>query len=143
MAAWCYERGQNLVGLLEELYSTYGYWREEQRSLVLEGETGREEIAQRMKRLREKHPTTLAGEKVVRVVDYLENEVNADGVLIPQSDVLQIFTDAGSLITARPSGTEPKIKYYVGVQCAYQGWEASQAAGDKRCQALLEAVMGV
>ena len=143
MAAWCYERGQNLVGLLEELYSTYGYWREEQRSLVLVGEAGREEIAQRMKRLREKHPTTLAGEKVVRVVDYLENEVNVDGVLIPQSDVLQIFTDAGSLITARPSGTEPKIKYYVGVQCAYQGWEASQAAGNKRCQALLEAVMGV
>ena len=74
------------------------------------GKTGVEEIAAMMTGLRANPPADLAGAKVVKVIDYLEPEKTG----LPKSNVLQFFSEAGDVVSVRPSGTEPKIKFYFG-----------------------------
>ncbi len=109
-AAWAADQGLTLYQLLQKIYKEYGYRKEGLVSLVRKGKTGAEEIQQIMKDMRVTPPTDLAGSKVCKVVDYLETEKTG----LPSSNVLQFFSEAGDVVSVRPSGTEPKIKFYFG-----------------------------
>ena len=109
-AAWAAEQGLTLYQLLQQIYKEYGYRKEGLVSLVRKGKTGAEEIQQIMVDMRANPPADLAGSKVVKVVDYLDTEATG----LPKSNVLQFFSEAGDVVSVRPSGTEPKIKFYFG-----------------------------
>ncbi len=120
MTVWAKEQGLTPYQLLKKIYVEYGCYQEDLLSLTKKGRTGVEEIAQMMKTLRTQPPVSLAGSKVILIADYL-NQVEKDlrtgatkEIQLPKSDVLQFFVEDGSVITARPSGTEPKIKFYFG-----------------------------
>lgn len=121
MAAYAKDKGSSLYDTLIDTYVQFGYYKENLISLTKKGKTGAEEIQQMMKELRETPPTVLAGSKVIRVKDYNAaswvNPQNGEkGTLdFPKENVLQFLTEDGSLISARPSGTEPKIKFYFSV----------------------------
>ncbi|MDB5258076.1 MAG: pgm [Chitinophagaceae bacterium] len=121
MAAYAKDKGSSLYDTLLDTYVQFGYYKENLISLTKKGKTGAEEIQKMMKDLRETPPATLAGSKVIRVKDYNDsswvNPQNGEkGTLdFPKENVLQFLTEDGSLISARPSGTEPKIKFYFSV----------------------------
>ena len=99
---------------LEVIHREHGVYKEGLVSVVKKGRDGAEQIASMMKDYRSNAPTELAGEKIVSVRDFLD--VPKTG--LPASNVLQFITEKGSRVTVRPSGTEPKIKYYVSVNRA-------------------------
>ena len=111
-AAWAAEQGKTLYGILQELYSKYGFWMETRFSLVRKGKEGAEEIRNILSGYRTTPPTEVAGLKISRVVDYLKSEETG----LPASNVLQFFTERGDIISVRPSGTEPKIRFYFSVK---------------------------
>jgi phosphoglucomutase len=121
-AAWAKDQGKSMFALLLEIYKEFGLYKEKLISLERKGKTGLEEIQQMMKDFRINPPVTVNQSKVTEVIDYLSEaslqRVNAKnkGIKIPESDVLQLITDDGSKISIRPSGTEPKIKFYFGVK---------------------------
>ena len=121
-AAWAKDQGKSMFALLLEIYKEFGFYREKLISLERKGKTGLEEIQQMMKDFRSNPPATLNQSKITEVIDYLSDaslqRVNAKnkGIKIPKSDVLQLITEDGSKISIRPSGTEPKIKFYFGVK---------------------------
>ncbi|MEG2666228.1 MAG: phospho-sugar mutase, partial [Bacteroidales bacterium] len=98
-----------------QLYKEYGFYKEDLFSLSKKGRSGNEEINAIMCRFRSNPPHILGGSPVLEIKDYLEGYQN-----LPPSDVLQFFTEDGSKITVRPSGTEPKIKFYIGVKAAWR-----------------------
>ena len=108
--AWAAAQGKTFWDILQEVYANYGYYREGLVSVVRKGKSGVEEIAAMMTAFRENPPKALAGSPVVRVVDYNEPEKTG----LPKSNVLQFFSADGSKVSVRPSGTEPKIKFYFG-----------------------------
>ena len=81
-------------------------------SLTKKGIDGTQQIAAMMKRYRKEPPTVLGGSPVVKVIDYTEPEKTG----LPKSNVLRFFSEDGSVVTVRPSGTEPKIKFYFGAK---------------------------
>ena len=109
-AAWAADRGLTLYQLLKKIYSEYGYRREEMVSLVREGKSGAEEIQRIMTDYRRNVPAEIAGVKVNRVIDYAQPDKTGQ----PKSNVLQFFNEEGDVVTIRPSGTVPKIKFYFG-----------------------------
>ena len=109
-AAWAADQGLTLYQLLQKIYKQYGYRKEGITSLVRKGKTGAEEIQQIMADLRSNPPTQLVGSPVNKVIDYLDTAATG----LPSSNVLQFYDDAGDVVTVRPSGTEPKIKFYFG-----------------------------
>jgi len=110
-AAWAKaEKGMTLYQLMQEVYRIYGFRKEGLVSLVRKGITGAQEIQQIMADYRSNPPRELCGSKIVRVIDYLEPEKTGQ----PSSNVLQFFSEAGDVVSVRPSGTEPKIKFYFG-----------------------------
>jgi len=111
-AAWAAEQGMSLYNLMQKIYEIYGYRKEGLVSLVREGVAGAQEIQKIMKDFREDPPVQLAGSPVVRVIDY--NCPDKTG--LPKSNVLQFFSAEGDVVTVRPSGTEPKIKFYFGAK---------------------------
>jgi phosphoglucomutase len=121
MAAAAKDEGQTLYQWLLQMYVDYGFYKEGLINLVRQGAEGEQQIKDMMKMFREKPPVTLAGETVVRKLDYKlreETDLLTDKkkpLLLPTSDVLQFYTDKGSKISVRPSGTEPKIKFYVSI----------------------------
>lgn len=122
MAAVEKSRGRTLFEKLTELYHTYGFWYEELISLTKKGMNGSKEIAEMMEGYRNHPPAEIAGSKVQEVLDY-EQQVKKNLVTgttekidLPKSNVLQFITADGSKISARPSGTEPKIKFYFSVK---------------------------
>ena len=124
-AAWLADRGQSLYGYLQEIYAEYGYFKESLISVTKKGKDGIEQIQQMMVDFRTNPPKALAGSQVVKVVDYNEPEKTG----LPKSNVLQFFSEDGCKVTVRPSGTEPKIKFY---------FSACGADADARNQALRE-----
>jgi phosphoglucomutase len=118
VAAWARENGKSLYGLLLDIYSKFGLHEEKLLSITKKGKDGLLEIREMMKGYRNNPPKEIAGSKVVTVVDYLtQKQTNTlTGIQTPvnqhQSDVLQFFTQDGTVVSIRPSGTEPKIKYY-------------------------------
>ena len=111
-AAWLADRGQTLYGFLQEIYAQYGLYTEKLISVVRKGKEGLEQIKQMMVDFREKPVKELAGSPVVKVIDYLDTEKTG----LAKSNVLQFFSADGSKVSVRPSGTEPKIKFYFGVK---------------------------
>ena len=107
-AAWCCERGLTLYEQLQEIYKEYGLYKEALVSLTKKGKEGLEEIQNMMKQFRANPPKELGGSPVVKVIDY---QLPAETGL-PKSNVLQFFTQSECIVSVRPSGTEPKIKFY-------------------------------
>ena len=122
MTAYFKNKGKSVYDVLMDIYQEFGCYREKLVSLTKKGKAGAEEIAAMMVRLRENMPKTLGGITVKEVRDY-QNSVSillATGekkaIDLPKSDVLQFITVDGDVISARPSGTEPKIKFYCSVK---------------------------
>jgi len=122
MAAEAKAQGKTLFDLLIDIYLKHGLYQEHLISIVKEGKTGAEEIAAMMEDYRSNPPKVLAGEKVVKIADYQSLELKdlesgeVEKIDLPNSNVLQFFTENGSKISARPSGTEPKIKFYFSMR---------------------------
>lgn len=124
------QRGMTLSDALDEIYEKYGYYEEKVKSYTLEGKEGMEKIASCMKQLRDDHPKSFAGTAVSACEDYLKREsVAADGttrpIALPESDVLRWLLADDSWIVVRPSGTEPKLKLYIGA-CAKTQLEVTE-----------------
>ena len=122
MTAYYKDKGSSLFESMIDMYKEYGFYKEKLVSITKKGKTGAEEIIAMMERFRNNPPATLGGAKVVTLKDY-EKRKETDLVSgrvsdleLPKSDVLQFITDDGSIISARPSGTEPKIKFYCSVK---------------------------
>lgn len=114
-AAWAAEQGMTLYQLLQKIYEEFGYRKEGLVSLVRKGKTGAEEIRQIMADLRSCPPVEIVGSKVIKVIDYEQPEKTG----MPKSNVLQFFNADGDVVSVRPSGTEPKIKFYFGAAGKY------------------------
>ena len=108
--------------ILIDLYTEYGFYKEDLLSITKKGKSGAEEIQAMMNNYRSQPPATINGAKVTMIKDYklqtaIDCTKNTTAVIdLPKSNVLQFFTADGSKITVRPSGTEPKIKFYFGVK---------------------------
>lgn len=120
MTAYYKTIGKTLGDVLEEIYNKYGFFQDAQKSFTCEGQTGMEKIKNIMISLRENPPKTIDGDKVIAIKDYL-NSVSIDAVnntetaiTLPKSNVLSYVLDSGCSFIVRPSGTEPKIKIYIG-----------------------------
>lgn len=123
IAAWAADKGMNLYELLVQIYLEYGFSRERGVSVVRPGKSGADEIAAMMREFRSNPPRTLAGSPVTAIKDYLD--LNATDLVngnvskldfSTTSNVLQFFNALGDKVSIRPSGTEPKIKFYVEVR---------------------------
>jgi len=116
--SWAAEQGKTLYQVLKDIYAEFGVYREKLVSLTKKGISGNEEIKQMMLGFRQDHPKTLLGSRITEIRDYklgISKDLNfgVDTVInLPKSDVLQFFTEDGIKISVRPSGTEPKIKFY-------------------------------
>lgn len=121
MTAFYKDKGSSLYEAMIEMYVKYGMYKEDLVSITKKGKTGAEEIKAMMEKFRNNPPATLGGSAVVKLKDYelnKETDINAGTskeLGFPKSDVLQFITADGSIISARPSGTEPKIKFYCSV----------------------------
>ncbi len=120
-AAWAKSRGSSFYEMLIEVYHKFGFYLEDLVSMTKKGKSGSEEIAQMMTDFRKNTPAEIAGEKIVDVLDY-DSQIakniltgTTSSINLPKSNVVQFITDKDSKITARPSGTEPKIKFYISV----------------------------
>jgi len=111
MVAWAKSKGKNLFDLMQEMYIEHGFYLEDLISITKKGRHGAAEIATMLEDLRANSPKTIVGEEVVSFIDYLDTEKTG----LPKSNVLQFITNKGTKLTARPSGTEPKIKFYFSV----------------------------
>lgn len=122
MTAWAKENGMGLFGFLIEVYKEFGFYKEALLSITRKGKSGAEEIQQMMKNLRENPPKTIQGSPVAKLYDYQALTVTdlhtgaKESLDFPRSNVLQFTTEDGTKISARPSGTEPKIKFYFSVK---------------------------
>lgn len=121
-AAWAADQGKSMYQMLKEIYHEFGFYKEKLLSVTKKGKAGAEEIKAMMERFRSNPPLAIAGSKLVELKDYKLGVSRSliDGtekpIHLPKSDVLQFFTEDGSKISVRPSGTEPKIKFYFGIK---------------------------
>ncbi len=121
-AAWAAEQGKTIYDILIDIYLEYGFYKESLISIVRKGKSGAEEIQQMMIEFRTNPPKEINSSKVIAIKDYqTSKEFNLAGgkekvIDLPKSNVLQFFTADGSKISVRPSGTEPKIKFYFSVK---------------------------
>lgn len=124
MSAYYKDQGSSLYQAMLEMYQTYGFYKEKLLSITKKGKSGAEEIKAMMERFRNNTPKSLGGSKVVCLKDYelgKETDLNTGEMKklnFPKSDVLQFITADGCIVSARPSGTEPKIKFYCSVKTA-------------------------
>ncbi len=122
MAAYEKTKGKTLYQKLLDLYVAYGCYQEELISITKKGMNGQQEIAAMMDGFRKNPPKTLAGINVIELLDYEKQEKKNLGtqetqqIQLPKSNVLQFILEDGSKVSARPSGTEPKIKFYFSVK---------------------------
>ena len=152
IAAWAKDNGKTLFQLLQDIYIEYGYGKEKGISVVRKGKSGAEEIVQMMKNYRENPPKEIAGSKVATIKDFKTLKMTdvATGTITDldmpaTSNVLQFFTEDGTKISVRPSGTEPKIKFYIEVRGEMKT-RADYAQADEKADEKINAVrkdMGV
>ena len=121
IAAWAQDNGMTLYDLLMNIYLEYGFAYQDAISVVKPGKSGADEIKQMMEDFRNNPPKTLGGSPVTCVKDFKTLKMVKDGVestldMPATSNVLQWFTESGTKISVRPSGTEPKIKFYIEVK---------------------------
>ena len=152
ITAWAKDNGKTLFELLQDIYVEYGYGKEKGISVVRKGKSGADEIAQMMRDFRSNPPKEIAGSKVKAIKDYdslkmtdIDSGKVSDLVMPATSNVLQYFTEDGTKISVRPSGTEPKIKFYVevrGTMNTRADYDAADAAANKKIEAV-RASLGV
>jgi len=127
--AWVTDQGKGMMDLLKDIYQEFGFYNEKLVSVVRKGKSGAEEIQQMMTDFRANPPKSLAGSEVVNIKDYqssISKNVKTGEetpIDLPKSNVLQFFTEDGSKVSVRPSGTEPKIKFYFGVKSKLENKE--------------------
>jgi phosphoglucomutase len=146
MVAFAKDKGLSLFDLMIEIYKQFGFYKEDLISITKKGKSGAEEIQAMMAGFRSNPPQTIAGSKVVKVMDYKESTTLdvASGVKTPidmeKSNVLQFLTENGMKVSARPSGTEPKIKFYFSVNeplMQASDFEATEARLDARIKQII------
>ena len=121
MVAYAKDKGISLFDMMRDMYVNYGFYKEKLISITKKGKTGAEDIQKMMKDLRANPPKKISGSRLVKMMDYQAQKttdlVSGKEIEIkyPKENVLQFLTEDGSLISARPSGTEPKIKFYFSV----------------------------
>lgn len=144
-AAWAKNQGKSILDILAEMYVKYGFYKEALVNLVKKGKSGAEEIQQMMVDYRTNPPVEIGGSKVVTIKDFeAQIEMNlATGtkkaIDLPKSNVLQFFTADGSKISVRPSGTEPKIKFYIGAKaklCCVEEYAKVEADMEHKIKAI-------
>jgi len=147
IAAWTKMKGMSVYDYLISIYMEYGFSKEKGISVVKKGKSGAEEIQAMMKNYRSCPPQMIAGSKVVRVKDYqilmelnLLTGARASIDFNTTSNVLQYFTEDGTKVSVRPSGTEPKIKYYIEVQMDMNSVEDYEEC-ERKAEAKMEEVM--
>lgn len=135
-AAYAKDQGMTMYEQLLEIYREFGLYKEKLISVEKKGKSGAEEIQQMMRNFRHNPPVTINGSPMTEVMDYLDtkcleiaNRKNG-GIVIPKSDVLQFFTADSTKISIRPSGTEPKIKFYFGVKGEMKSLEDYKQVND-------------
>ncbi len=147
MCAFAKNEGLGVFDLLAEIYQKFGFYKESLISITKKGKSGAEEIQEMMKNLRENPPFELGGSKVVKLIDYQSGvekdliKVKEKKIDFPSSNVLQFLTEDGSKISARPSGTEPKIKFYFSVKGKLNDpaeFDATLEAMDKKINKIIE-----
>jgi phosphoglucomutase len=123
IAAWAKDNGKSLYEILQDIYIEYGFSKEKMKYVVRPGKTGADEIEQMMVKFRKNPPKVLAGSKLSVVKDYktlvAKSILTGEETPVDQkitSNVLQFFTEDGTKVSVRPSGTEPKIKFYIEVK---------------------------
>ena len=147
IAAWAKDKGMTMYQMLQDIYIKYGYSKEKGISVVRKGKSGAEEIVAMMKNFRENPMKELGGSPVILVKDYASLEatdvVNGTKSKLDMpvtSNVLQYFSADGSKVSIRPSGTEPKIKFYIEVRGIkmdnYADYDAANAAADAKIEAI-------
>lgn len=146
MAAFYSLRGMTLIDAMDSLYEKYGYYTEQSAEIYKEGVDGKEQIAAMMDTLRTSAPEMLGHERVVNIRDY-EAETSLDMISgkceptgLPKSNVIYFKTEGGNVVVARPSGTEPKIKFYILAVGKSSQESANNAA---ECKASLETLLGL
>ena len=147
-AAWCRDtKGMTLYEWLQDLYVKFGFYREGLVNVVRKGKDGAEQIQNMMVEYRNNPPKSILGSKIVKILDYktLEELDVATGKKSPidgvedKSNVLQWITEDGTKVSVRPSGTEPKIKFYFGVKAqlpSVEQFDEVQAALDAKIEAI-------
>jgi len=146
MTAFYKDKGSSLFEALIDMYLQYGFYKEKLVSVTKKGQSGAAEIKAMMEKYREHPPVTLDGIKVTALKDYefsKETDLATNttkAIDLPKSDVLQFILADGSIISARPSGTEPKIKFYCSVKTKLASKEAYKAT-DKQLDAKIDAIM--
>ncbi len=152
ITAWAKDNGKTLFEMLQDIYIEYGYGKEKGISVVRKGKSGAEEIAQMMVDYRNNPPKEIAGSAVKTIKDYQTLKMTdvksgevSDLDMPATSNVLQFFTEDGTKISVRPSGTEPKIKFYIEVRGEMKtraDYDAAEAAANLKVEAV-RASMGV
>ncbi|MBR3938369.1 MAG: phospho-sugar mutase [Bacteroidales bacterium] len=149
IASWAADNGKTFFDILVDLYCEYGFYKEDLLSITKKGKSGSEEIKQMMVNYRSNPPKEIAGSKVVMIKDYqLQKSQDLvsgkeESIDLPKSNVLQFFTADGSKISVRPSGTEPKIKFYFGVKDLLSNasnFDNINAALDKKIEAIKQSL---
>lgn len=147
IAAWAKDNGKSLFELIQDIYLEFGFSKEKGISIVKKGKSGAEEIKKIMSNLRSKPPKEIAGSQIVvikdydtlRLIDVSAGTTNA--MEMPEtSNVLQFFTADGTKISVRPSGTEPKIKFYIEVRGELknrQDYEKANQVADEKIKAVM------
>lgn len=146
MAAWAADSNKTFYDILIDLYLEYGFYKENLISITKKGKSGLEEIQQMMTNFRKSPPVSINGSKVITINDYqkqvsincLNNKTTQ--IDLPKSNVLQFFAEDGSKITVRPSGTEPKIKFYFGVKDILKSKNEFEET-DKKLEAKIKAII--
>ena len=137
LAASAKDSGHTLYDWLIQMYVDFGFYKEGLINLVRKGAAGEQEIKQMMEKFRSAPPIELAGKNIVRILDYktsIERNTitNAETTIsLPKSDVIQFYLEDGSKISVRPSGTEPKIKFYISVNTTLQSKDDFSVANAK------------
>ena len=145
VAAWAKDNGKSLYQLLLDIYVEYGFSKEFTVNVVKPGKSGAEEIKAMMENFRANPPKELGGSKVILSKDYktlkqTDDKGNVTAIDMPEpSNVLQYFTEDGSKVSVRPSGTEPKIKFYMEVQ-GEMGCRNCYASAESAAMEKIEAV---
>lgn len=148
-AAWAADKGKSLYDLLPEIYTAFSFYKEKLISVVREGKAGADEIKSWMQNYRQNPPREVDGVKIKETRDYSVSEAKnlTTGEIrkldLPVSDVLQFITEDGSKITMRPSGTEPKIKYYFSVKANLDNPEDYDTVSDlldKKIEGIISAL---
>ncbi|HQB23365.1 MAG TPA: phospho-sugar mutase [Bacteroidales bacterium] len=151
-ACWAADQGKTLHDLLKEIYVRFGFFKEKTVSVTLKGIDGMKEMEAIMRKLREQPPVQMLGSPVVLVHDYKKGETTdmlSDlryKTVLPKSDVVQFVSASNAVVTVRPSGTEPKIKYYFGVRSqveAYDDVEQANALLEEQLTRLEKEITGL